>query len=698
MSQSIENIIILVGVLLVSGLLAGSIVSFGSTIGDQIDTLSDRAEETDRTDIEIVSDDVPNLLSDENDNEATIDIQNVGSKTIDSNELLVQVNGEKREILETNVLTGSKWRTNQITKITFKGTVENDDRIFVESPIQSEDYVVLRDLQTNITIELFEDNNNRPEQEEIDYNYSVVSDNTDIAEINVTQRSPNGTTLDTFVDSNPDPNNAEDTTPVLNYSGLTDDEYQVETEITAESIDGDVDTDKITVLVVPLDLSIEGEDVFFEETADTDDQFILVDGENAEQSEYDPGEGACAGRSLEDGCPTGDIWSTNPDSLEITVDQSYTNNPLVADIKNTGNGTVNGITPNLGREGQVEFNIVPAGSPVYNVSVYSVKNVEEGNSVDITIEVKNEGSGGQADVEVEIPSIGSEVKQVGLNAGETQFIDFGINTQVGDAGSYDVLAEARDTNGNVVDTDNGSVIIFEENSVGIQPQVQQVFPTNNRNRDNLFEGDSITFEIKLQNNDNQQRTEDITLDTPLGSDSQTETLGPNEQKTIQLEINTEVGDVGDSPVVQNKNIKYTVFSETNSETNNFDLQRTRPLLFQIGDLTPSNNPDVVEVESFQAQSLQVRGTQREIDKVVADVIINGVVDNTLTLVENGNVQNSEFESGSVQVSGEDFSLQNVELPTNSDPVQNNPDIDVEFTVIDDAGEQDSRAKSDNVGN
>lgn len=129
MGKATETVLLFIGVLIITASLTGLLMALGFDLSGQIDLFSDRVDDRDKADIDIVSETIPGIISDPFEEETTIQIQNTGKNDINERDLLIQVDGIDREIVEKRVIGSDTWGEDKVLEVTFEGLVFRGSRI-----------------------------------------------------------------------------------------------------------------------------------------------------------------------------------------------------------------------------------------------------------------------------------------------------------------------------------------------------------------------------------------------------------------------------------------------------------------------------------------------------------------------------------------------------------------------------------------
>lgn len=431
-------------------------------------------------------------------------------------------------------------------------------------------------------------------------------------------------------------------------------------------------------------ISIGGQSDEFVQTESSGEYTVEFDGEQIFDGDYDPARGDCEGISDFGACDS-DVWSDNPDSLEIDRDGGR-GSAIIAEVGQQGTGTVYIEDPDTGQRDTISFTIVES-TPLLEVEFMNTPNVQEGDNTSPTVEITNIGDDGVTDVEVFVPDLGdrNDIKEVSLDSDETIEEQFNIDTEEGDTRSdaYEIIVESR-TDESVIDTFDRDESMFRILDEGEGISIENVEVSSGFGDGESYEGEDVIFTVDLKNDGEEDRTEDISLNS-LREDSKQVTVESEDTKTIDLGFGTFVGESREEPYT------YSVSSQIDNFEDEFELLRVRPTIssdFLIIDSNSGQDRFTLSDTDGDAQDVvEQLGGQKEIERIELTLIVNGNEEETILLVENGNVQDGAFDQGDVTADGESYSLSGgVRVSAQDTDFRGGDNLEVDIKVIDDQGE------------
>jgi hypothetical protein len=208
--------------------------------------------------------------------------------------------------------------------------------------------------------------------------------------------------------------------------------------------------------------------------------------------------------------------------------------------------SVDGVQPtiqNLDEDVQTADELNPSSLSVTNLSVdvLDTSTPVVGGDLEVDVEVENiAGVTETQQVSVATsPDIGSASTTVTLAPGDTTVETLSVSTQSGDEGDYTVTATSDNS------ADSAAATVLAEPGFAVD-----VLSTNEP-----VEGDDIQVEFEVENVDNVEDTQQVSLTTSpdIGSASTTVTLGGGDTTVETLSIPTQSGEDGDYTVTVTSN-------------------------------------------------------------------------------------------------------------------------------------------------
>jgi hypothetical protein len=137
-------------------------------------------------------------------------------------------------------------------------------------------------------------------------------------------------------------------------------------------------------------------------------------------------------------------------------------------------------------------------------------------------------------VTLSVPGVGTTTQSVQLDSGASTTVELTLSTSVGDASDYTVAVKTPD------DSNSTSVTIVA------QPDPAQFDITLIDTNSPIEAGDIFTVTITVTNVGDLADTKDVTLSVPgVGPTTQSVQLAGGASTTVELDLPTSVGDVGD---------------------------------------------------------------------------------------------------------------------------------------------------------
>jgi hypothetical protein len=161
--------------------------------------------------------------------------------------------------------------------------------------------------------------------------------------------------------------------------------------------------------------------------------------------------------------------------------------------------------------------------------------IKESETLTVAITVTNVGDlADTKDVTLSVPGVGTTTQSVQLDSGASTTVELTLSTSVGDASDYTVAVKTPD------DSNSTSVTIVA------QPDPAQFDITLIDTNSPIKESETLTVAITVTNVGDLADTKDVTLSVPgVGTTTQSVQLAGGASTTVELDLPTSVGDVGD---------------------------------------------------------------------------------------------------------------------------------------------------------
>lgn len=166
----------------------------------------------------------------------------------------------------------------------------------------------------------------------------------------------------------------------------------------------------------------------------------------------------------------------------------------------------------------------------FDVSIQDVNTPREAvDELEVEVDVRNSGNiDGNQDIHLNTPIGNSVYEDLNVSAGERKTVNLSIETELGDTGTYPATVRSDD------DFDNTNFTVKQSKIFHVKV-VDKVSPVEG-------EG-NISLSVRVTNTKDSRETQQIQT-TVLSGAKENVTLAPDETKTIDLTVPTEVGDAG----------------------------------------------------------------------------------------------------------------------------------------------------------